>query len=73
MPQVHLVYPLGPLSSPVVVGVPPEGDLELLEELVHAGEQRLRAARVRVDRRRALKHDHAVGQVTVRNKSLVSV
>ena len=49
---------------PVVVRVPPEGDFELLEELVHAGEQRLRRARSRVDRRRALEHDHAVGKVS---------
>ena len=61
-----MMIEFSPLHSPVVVGVPPEGDFELLEELVHPREQRLRRARGRVDRRRSLEHNHTVSQVTGR-------
>ena len=47
---------------PVVVRVSSEGDLELLEELVHAGEQRLRRARLRRHTRHALENDHLLNE-----------
>ena len=48
---------------PEVVGVPPECDFELLEELVHPREQRLRRAGLGGDGGGALEHDHAVREV----------
>ena len=47
---------------PVVVRVSSEGDLELLEELVHAGEQRLRRARLRRQTGHALENDHLLNK-----------
>jgi hypothetical protein len=42
---------------PIVVRISSEGDLKLLQELVHAGEQRLRRAGLRRDTRRTIKND----------------
>mmetsp|Transcript_62608 Transcript_62608/g.147236 ORF Transcript_62608/g.147236 Transcript_62608/m.147236 type:complete len:458 (-) Transcript_62608:690-2063(-) len=50
-------------SRPVVLGVSPEGDFELLEEFVHAAQQLLGGASGTVDTRGALVHHHAVCQV----------
>ena len=47
----------------VVGRVTAEGDVELLEELVHPGEQRLRRVRGGRDRRQAVVDDDAVGEV----------
>lgn len=48
----------------VVFGVPPERNLKLLQELVHALEQGLRSASFRFDRGHALEDDDSVRQIS---------
>ena len=52
-----------PPFSPEVVRVSPEGDVELLEELVHPCEQRLGRAGLGLDGRLSLEDDDPVCQV----------
>merc|ERR1719234_1710133 len=55
--------PLRRRNCQIVFGISPECDLELLEELVHPGEQGLGGVGSGLYTRAALKHNHPVSQV----------
>ena len=68
----HDVHGNRRLDSPEVVGISSESDLQLLEEFVHACEQRLRRACFGGDGGGALEHDDAVGEVGRHNEVVLN-